>query len=74
MVGKVKYECLSRPIAELVGLRPKICSTFETFGSNIRKAKCVSKAVVQKDLRHDLHAAKSTISGSTNQTKQVSAR
>jgi hypothetical protein len=55
VVGKFKDECLSRPIAEFVGLRPKMYSILEACGNNIRKAKGVSKAVVKKDLRHDVY-------------------
>jgi hypothetical protein len=55
VVGKFKDECLGHPIAEFVDLRPKMYSILEACGSNIRKAKGVSKAVVKKDLRHDMY-------------------
>jgi hypothetical protein len=55
VVGKFKDECYSRPIAEFVGLRPKMYSILEANGENIKKAKGVSKAVVKKDLHHDMY-------------------
>jgi hypothetical protein len=55
VVGKFKEECLSRPIAEFVSLRPKMYSIHEACWSNIMKAKGVSKTVVKKDLRHDMY-------------------
>ena len=55
VVGKFKDECCGRPIAEFVGLRPKMYSILEAGGANIRKAKGVQRAVVKKDLRHDLY-------------------
>jgi len=55
VVGKFKDECHSRPIAEFVGLRPKMYSILEASGNNIKKAKGVQKTVVKKDLRHELY-------------------
>jgi hypothetical protein len=55
VVGKFKDECLSRPIAEFVGLGPKMYSILEACGSNTMKAKGVFKAGVKKDLRHELY-------------------
>lgn len=67
--GKFKDECCGRPIAEFVGLRPKMYS-IQTMGlredsgwvpypdenkSELRKAKGVQRTVVKKDLRHELY-------------------
>lgn len=55
VVGKFKDECEGTPIAEFVGLKPKMYSILRAGGEEIRKAKGVTKAVVKKDLRHDLY-------------------
>ena len=55
VVGKFKDECCGRPIAEFVGLRPKMYSILEAGGQNIKKAKGVQKTVVKKDLCHMLY-------------------
>ena len=47
-----KDECAGRPIAEYVGLRPKMYSILEASGKNIKKAKGVKKTVVKNQLRH----------------------
>ena len=39
VLGKMKDECDRRPIAECVGLRPKMYSILEASGKNIKKAK-----------------------------------
>ena len=52
-LGKMKDECASRPIAEYVGLRPKMYSILEASGQNIKKAKGVKKAVVKKHIGHE---------------------
>jgi len=54
VVGKFKDECCGQPIAEFVGLRPKMYSILGTE-SNITKAKGVQRTVVKKDLRHELY-------------------
>ena len=53
VVGKMKDECAGRPIAEYVGLRPKMYSILEASGCNIKKAKGVKKSVVKKHIRHE---------------------
>ena len=53
VLGKMKDECAGRPIAEYIGLRPKMYSILETDGGNIKKAKGVRKAVVKKHIRHE---------------------
>ncbi|KAK3784623.1 hypothetical protein RRG08_003431 [Elysia crispata] len=52
VLGKMTDECAGRPIAEYVGLRPKMYSILEANGDNIKKAKGVKKAVVKKHIRH----------------------
>ena len=49
----MKDECAGRPIAEYIGLRPKMYSILEASGKNIKKAKWVRKAVVRKHIRHE---------------------
>ena len=44
---------MGRPIAEYVGLRPKMYSILEGGRKNIRKAKGVKKAVVKNEIRHE---------------------
>ncbi|KAK3707293.1 hypothetical protein QZH41_004239 [Actinostola sp. cb2023] len=51
--GKMKDECAGRPIAEYVGLRPKMYSILEASGKNIRKAKGVRKATVKNHIHHE---------------------
>jgi hypothetical protein len=53
VLGKMKDECAGRPIAEYVGLRPKMYSILEASGNNIKKAKGVRKNVVKKHIRHE---------------------
>ena len=52
VVGKMTDECAGRPIAEYIGLRPKMYSILEANGNNIKKAKDVKKYVVKKHIRH----------------------
>ena len=52
VVGKMTDECAGRPIAEYIGLRPKMYSILEANGDNIKKAKGVKKYVVKKHIRH----------------------
>jgi hypothetical protein len=51
--GLFKDECNGRPMAEFVGLRPKMYSILLADGDNIKKAKGVQRVVVKKDLRHE---------------------
>ena len=53
VVGKMTDECAGRPIAEYIGLRPKMYSILEVNGDNIKKAKGVKKYVVKKHIRHN---------------------
>ena len=47
----MKDECAGRPIAQFIGLRPKMYSILEAGGGNIKKAKGVKKNVVKKHIR-----------------------
>ena len=53
VLGKIKDECAGRPIAEYVGLRPKMYSILEASGKSIKKAKGVKKNTVKKHIRHE---------------------
>ena len=55
VLGKMKDECAGRPIAEYVGLQPKMYSILEAgwLAANIKKAKGVRKAVIKKHIRHE---------------------
>ncbi len=53
VLGKMKDECAGRPIAEYVGLRPKMYSIQLEDGPVIKKAKGVKRNVVKKDIRHE---------------------
>ncbi|KAK3794857.1 hypothetical protein RRG08_001008 [Elysia crispata] len=44
VLGKMTDECAGRPIAEYIGLRPKMYSILEANGDNTKKAKGVKKA------------------------------
>ena len=53
VLGKMKDECAGVPIAEFVGLRPKMYSILTADEKEIRKAKGVKKCVVKKQIRHE---------------------
>ena len=54
VLGKMTDECAGRPIAEYVGLRPKMYSILEANGENdIKKAKSVKRYVVEKHISHE---------------------
>ena len=53
VVGKMKDECAGRPIAEYVGLRPKMYSILEASGRNIKKAKGVKRSVVSNEIQYE---------------------
>ena len=48
----MKDHCAGPPIAEYVGLRPKMSSILEDNNTNIKKAKGIKKNVVKKQIRH----------------------
>ena len=50
---KMKDECAGRPIAEYVGLRPKMYSILEASGKSTKKAKGVKKNTVKKQIYHE---------------------
>jgi hypothetical protein len=52
VVGKFKDECNGKPISEFVGLRPKMYSIKVVDDREIKKAKGVSKPVVEQELNH----------------------
>ena len=49
----MKDECAGTPIAEFVGLRPKMYSILTAAGAEACKAKEVKKCVVKKHIRHE---------------------
>ena len=53
VLGKMKDECTGVPIAENVGLRPKMYSIQRSDEKEIRKAKGMKKCVVKKHLLHE---------------------
>ena len=53
VLGKMKDECSRFPIAEYVGLCPKMYSILEASGKSIKKAKGVKKNTVMKHIRHE---------------------
>ena len=53
VLGKMKDECAGVPIAEYVGLRPKMYSILKGDSKEIRKAKGVKKCVVKHQIRHE---------------------
>ena len=53
VLGKMKDECAGAPIAENVGLRPKMYSILRADEKTIRKAKGVKRAIVKKLLHHE---------------------
>jgi hypothetical protein len=55
VVGKFKDECNGKPISEFVGLRPKMYSIKVVDDGEIKKAKGVSKPVVEKELNHAMY-------------------
>ena len=53
VLGKMKDECAGVPIAENVGLRPKMYSSLRADDKTIRKAKGVKRDIVKKLLHHE---------------------
>ncbi|XP_046861648.1 uncharacterized protein LOC124454940 [Xenia sp. Carnegie-2017] len=52
VLGKLKDEGAGTPIAEFLGIRPKMYSILKSDGLEERKAKGVKKAVVKKHISH----------------------
>jgi len=65
VLGKMKDECAGTPIAEYMGLRPKMYSILKVDEKNIKKAKGVKKNVVKKQITHEQY--KETLSGAKQQ-------
>ena len=61
----MKDECAGTPIAEFVGLRPKMYSILKSDEKNIKKAKGVKKNVVKKQITHENY--KETLFGAKQQ-------
>ena len=52
-IGKMKDECAGTPIAEYIGLRPKLYSVLRTDEQIIKKAKGVKKYVIKKQINFE---------------------
>ena len=65
VLGKMKDEWAGTPIAEYVGLRPKMYSILKADEKNIKKAKGVKKNVVKKQIMHEQY--KETLFGAKQQ-------
>ena len=50
-------ECASTPIAEFVGLKPKVYSILKADGEQERRSKGVRKSVVKKYIHHEQYKA-----------------
>jgi hypothetical protein len=72
VVGKFKDETAGVPISEFIGLRPKMYS-FITESKEEKKAKGVSKAVIDKDLHFETYK-KVLVSGKNKTDDQVSIK
>ena len=53
VIGKFKDECAGTPIAEYIGLRPKLYSVLRTDEQIIKKAKGVKKYVIKKQINFE---------------------
>ena len=54
VIGKMKDEFGGVPISESVCIRPKMYSIL-TVDANLKKAKGVTKVVINKNLKHDMY-------------------
>ena len=57
VLGKMKDECAGTPIAEFVGLKPKMYSILKADGGQERRSKGVKKSVVKKYILHEQYKA-----------------
>ena len=57
VLGKMKDECAGTPIAEFVGLKPKIYSILKVDGGQERRSKGVKKSVVKKYILYEQYKA-----------------
>lgn len=55
VVGLMKDECASEPIAEFIALRPKMYSVLKKSGANIKKAKGVKSYIVKGTINHEMY-------------------
>jgi hypothetical protein len=53
VIGKMKDECTGTPIAEYIGLRPKLYSVLRADEQVIKKAKGVKKYIIKKQINFD---------------------
>ena len=53
VIGKMKDECAGTPIAEYIGLRPKLYSVLRADEQLIKKAKGVKKYVIKKQINFE---------------------
>ena len=53
VIGKLKDECAGAPIAEYIGLRPKLYSVLRTDEQLIKKAKGTKKYVIKKQINFE---------------------
>ena len=57
VLGKMKDECAGPPIAEFVGLKPKMYPILKADGGQERRSKGVKKSVVRKYILHEQYKA-----------------
>ena len=48
VTGKMKVECAGKPVAEFVGLQPKMYSLLRADGKEVRRSKGVKKVAFEK--------------------------
>jgi hypothetical protein len=56
VLGKMKDECAGVPVAEFVGLRPKMYSILKSDSNELKKANGVKKNVVKQQIRHQQYS------------------
>ena len=62
VIGKMKDECAGTPIAEYIGLRPKLYSVLRADEQLNKKAKGVKKNVIKKTNKlWELHVQRCTV-------------
>ena len=57
VLGKMKDECAGTPIAEFVGLKPRMYSILKADGGQERRSKGLKKSVVKKYILHKQYKA-----------------
>ena len=53
VIGKMKEECAGAPIAEYIGLRPKLYSALRADEQTIKKEKGAKKYVIKKQINFE---------------------